>query len=89
MLRLLLAARADVGMRDPHGCILAHRLAECGAAPLLVELQQANVLDLEAVDSAGQTLLHKSAAGGHPSAVALLLQWGASPYPGSFAEDRG
>jgi len=76
-IQLLLDARADVQAVDKLGRNLGHRLAEFGANKVLGELCKEGLLALEARDTSGQTLLHKSALGGHPKTTALLLQLGA------------
>lgn len=96
-LRVLLEARADPGQVDESGQNVAHHLARCGADSLLRDLHVAKSLQLEVCDKSGQTMLHKCAASGHGSTVALLLSWGAQPdvqdshgqTPVAIATDKG
>ena len=77
VLRLLLAARADIEARTRHGghtpLHVAGRSARAGAARALL----AAGADANAVTTTGATPLHFAAGSGNPDAVAALLDHGA------------
>jgi len=75
-LRQLLAAGADVSLRNRDGATPLHAAARAGNVPA-VELLLQHKADVTATDAKGATPLHYAAEGGSVEAAGLLLRAGA------------
>jgi ankyrin repeat protein len=78
MAELLLAAGAEINVKDAGGSTPLHNATKSGN-PEMVQWLLLNKADASARDSAGRTPMHTAAFGGNPDVIRLLLSRGADP----------